>query len=392
MTVSIIITCCVLVLVAYLFDLTSSKTKIPSVILLLLLGWILRQLTGLLNIHVPDLSALLPVLGTVGLILIVLEGSLELELNRSKLPVIRKSFFVSFFPILVFSFGLAWAMQLATGAGLRQCLVNAIPLAVISSAIAIPSAANLRSQDKEFVIYESSLSDIIGVIFFNFIALNATIDGTAFLHFGMEMVLILLVSFVATAGLALLLSRINHHIKFIPIMVLVVLIYVISKVYHLPSLLFIMLFGLFLGNLDELRRFPWIKILKPELLNTEVHKFREISTEAAFLIRTFFFILFGYFIETAELLNLDSLLWAVGIVLGIFLIRGLQLKLSGLKLFPLLFIAPRGLITILLFLSIMPEDTMPLMNRSLVIQVIILTAIIMMLGMFGVKKEPAKSD
>lgn len=392
MTVSIIITCCVLVLVAYLFDLTSSKTKIPSVILLLLLGWILRQLTVLLNIHVPDLSALLPVLGTVGLILIVLEGSLELELNRSKLPVIRKSFFVSFFPILLFSFGLAWAMQMATGAGFRQCLVNAIPLAVISSAIAIPSAANLRLQDKEFVIYESSLSDIIGVIFFNFIALNATIDGSAFLHFGMEMLLIVLVSFVATAGLALLLSRINHHIKFIPIMVLVVLIYVISKVYHLPSLLFIMLFGLFLGNLDELRRFPWIKVLKPELLNTEVHKFREISTEAAFLIRTFFFILFGYFIETAELLNLDSLLWALGIVVGIFLIRGLQLKLSGLKLFPLLFIAPRGLITILLFLSIMPEDTMPLMNRSLVIQVIILTAIIMMLGMFGVKKEPVTSE
>jgi hypothetical protein len=36
MTTTIIIVLCVLVLAAYLFDLTSAKTKIPSVILLLL--------------------------------------------------------------------------------------------------------------------------------------------------------------------------------------------------------------------------------------------------------------------------------------------------------------------------------------------------------------------
>ena len=79
MTTTIIITFCVLLLIAYVFDLTSSKTKIPSVILLLLLGWSVRQLTVLLDIHLPDFSPILPVLGTVGLILIVLEGSLELE-------------------------------------------------------------------------------------------------------------------------------------------------------------------------------------------------------------------------------------------------------------------------------------------------------------------------
>jgi hypothetical protein len=38
----------------------------------------------LFDINLPDLTATLPVLGTIGLILIVLEGSLELELNRSK--------------------------------------------------------------------------------------------------------------------------------------------------------------------------------------------------------------------------------------------------------------------------------------------------------------------
>ncbi|MFZ9956948.1 MAG: sodium:proton antiporter, partial [Flavobacteriales bacterium] len=81
MTTTIIITICVLLLLAYVFDISSALTKIPSVILLLLLGWLVKQTVDLLNINIPNLNPLLPILGTIGLILIVLEGSLELELN-----------------------------------------------------------------------------------------------------------------------------------------------------------------------------------------------------------------------------------------------------------------------------------------------------------------------
>ena len=82
MTISIIITLCVLVLLSYFFDLTSKKTRIPSVILLLLVGWGVRQISYYLDINVPDLSEILPIVGTIGLILIVLEGSMELELSK----------------------------------------------------------------------------------------------------------------------------------------------------------------------------------------------------------------------------------------------------------------------------------------------------------------------
>ena len=50
---------------------SSLLEKIPSVILLLLLGWGVRQLTDLFSIEIPDLNALLPAFGTIGLILIV---------------------------------------------------------------------------------------------------------------------------------------------------------------------------------------------------------------------------------------------------------------------------------------------------------------------------------
>ncbi|HEY9115356.1 MAG TPA: cation:proton antiporter, partial [Bacteroidales bacterium] len=108
MTITYIITFCVLLLIAYLFDFTSSKTKIPSVILLLIMGWGVRQVAVFFNINLPDFSIIFPVLGTVGLILIVLEGSLELEFNKSKIGLIKRSFLGAFFTMAVTAFLLAF--------------------------------------------------------------------------------------------------------------------------------------------------------------------------------------------------------------------------------------------------------------------------------------------
>lgn len=389
MTITFIITFCVLLLIAYIFDLTSSKTKVPSVILLLLLGWSVRQLTIWLEIQLPDFSSVLPILGTIGLILIVLEGSLELELNKSKLGLIKRSLFGALIPMIALAFLLAFAFSYFGQFGLKDSLTNAIPFCVISSAIAIPSVRNLSSKNKEFVIYESSLSDILGVLIFNFLALNETINTASFGHFALQLFIITFVSLIATIGLSFLLSKIEHHIKFVPIILMVVLIYAVSKIYHLPGLIFILLFGLSIGNLDELKRFKWIEKFKPDELIKEVNKFKELIIEGAFLVRALFFLLFGYLIETTEVVNTDTLLWALGIVFFIFTFRTIQLKLSKLPLQPLLFVAPRGLITILLFLSIEPTHTISLVNKSLIIQVIILTALLMM---FGLMTNKPKTD
>ncbi|HNJ28689.1 MAG TPA: cation:proton antiporter, partial [Ferruginibacter sp.] len=385
---TIIITLCILLLIAYVFDLTSSKTRIPSVILLLLLGWIVRQLSTVLHIRIPDLSGLLPLFGTVGLILIVLEGSLELELNRSKIGVIKKASIAALLPMLALAVLLAYAFQyFQEGLSFRDALTNAVPLCVISSSIAIPSVKYLSSYNREFITYESSLSDIFGVIFFNFVALNELGEMHSAWTSVLQLLLMIAVSFAATVLLAFLLGRIDHHIKFVPIILLVLLIYAIAKLYHLPSLIFILILGLFLGNLDELKRFNWVNKLRPDELNTEVHKFKDLITEATFLVRTVFFLLFGYLIETSEVLNTGTLLWAIGILSAALLIRALQFRLSGLRLFPMLFIIPRGLINVLLFLSIVPVQQIPLLNKSLVLQLVLLSTFTMMLGLMFSKKE-----
>ena len=107
----------------------------------------------------------------------------------------------------------------------------------------------------------------------------------------------------------------------------------------------------------------------------------------AFLIRALFFILFGFLIQTSEIINPDTIIWALGITGGIFMIRFILLKAFKVAINPLLFIAPRGLITILLFLSIPMHLVSPLVNNSLIIQVIVLTALVMMMGLLFNKRE-----
>jgi potassium/hydrogen antiporter len=382
-----IITICILLLLAYIFDISSSITRIPSVILLLLLGWTCNQIAGLLQIKVPDLNPLLPFLGTIGLILIVLEGALELELNKSKVTVIRKSFLSALIPMILSAFFIALTFHYFIGSSYKICLINAIPFCVISSAIAIPSVRNLSSSAREFITYESSLSDILGVLFFNFVAMNESFNTKALGNFSMQILTISVVSFVSVLALSFILSRIKHHITYTPIILLVVLIYALSKLYHLPSLIFILVFGLFLGNLDELKRFRFIQKFRPEKLEIEVSKFKGITYEVTFLIKSLFFLLFGFLMRMNEILNTEILPYSIFIVMTILVIRWISLKIFNLSLMPLLFITPRGLITILLFLAIVPEQSLSIVNKSLIIQTIVISVIIMMIGLLITKNK-----
>jgi len=386
----VIVTICALLLLAYAFTVSSNKTQIPSVILLILMGWLVKQGTFFLNIVLPDLNPLLPFFGTVGLILIVLEGSLELQLTKRKLPFIGKTVVTAIVPLVITAFAIGHFFYYFLDADYKQGLINAIPLCIISSAIAISSVGNLSVFNKEFAIYESSLSDIIGVLFFNFLVLNEVINLETLGNFGLQILIMLVISFIATAFLAFLLSRIDHHVKFAPIVLLIILIYAVSEIYHLPALIFIMIFGLIMGNFDELDRFKWIHYLRPRTLDKEVLKFKELTIEAAFLVRSLFFILFGYLIKTEDVINPHTLELAIGIVVLIYLVRAIQLKIYKVKLMPLLFVAPRGLITILLFIGIPSALKIDLVNNALIIQVIVLTAFIMMLGLMFNKDTSKK--
>jgi len=224
------------------------------------------------------------------------------------------------------------------------------------------------------------------VIFFNFATFGTAITLSGVFHFAGQFLLMLLISLVSSLVLAFLLAKIDHHIKYGPIIILNILIYQISKIYHLPALIFILFFGLVLGNIDELRHLKILRNVRFTKLNREVKHFKDVVIEATFIVRTLFFIVFGFVLKTEDIINQDSLVWSLSIVVAIYILRAIFLKLGKMDLQPLFYIAPRGLITVLLFLSITPQQRFPYLNESVVIQVILITTFIMMIGLLFEKK------
>jgi cell volume regulation protein A len=378
-----------LILIGYLFEVLSPKTRIPNVIILLGLGMLSQQMVAWVGWERPDFSSVLPELGTVGLILIVLEGALELKITRAKLPLLTKTFGIAFLSIVTLCLTLGFWFNIQ-GYSFKNSILNAIPISVISSAIAIPTARMLSIKDKEFIIFESSFSDIIGVTFFNYLVATVIINAASIGLFLAQIGISIVFSIVAALVLTLILSRLNHRIKFIPIIALILFLYALAKGFHLPALILILVFGLVVANIEKVTSLKWFHQFDPKNLIKEIHRFEEITTELTFVVRVSFFIIFGFTIDLPSLLNLNSLALAAIIFAMIVLLRILQLLFLRLPVFPLAFVAPRGLITVLLFISIPASQTLDIVNQTLITQIILMTSLFMM-GATLFSKNQSKS-
>ncbi|TCD21793.1 sodium:proton antiporter [Pedobacter psychrodurus] len=380
-TYTILIVLSGLVIFSYLFDLVASKTKVPSVLLLLLLGIGLRLLVDNLKIHTFNFLSILPTLGTVGLILIVFEGSLELKYDRHKNKVIRSAFFSALSILLGTIVVITSIIYQITHHNLYTCIANAIPFSVISSAIAIPSAAALNNTDKEFVIYESSFSDILGIIIFNFAITNHSINTSAFIGLGLSTFLILLLSAIACVVLLYVMGKLVHHIKFFLIIAILILVYAIGQSYHLSSLVLILSTGLFLNNADTIENAWFRSVFLYKNLTADLSQLYQLSAESAFILRTFFFVIFGFTMNIGDLNNKIILANGFFILISIYLIRVVFLKIFKKEnLSPILYIAPRGLISILLYFNLPASLKIPEVGTPFLFLVVLGSSIVMTLG------------
>lgn len=378
-----------LVIFSYLFDLIAGKTKIPSVLLLLLLGIGIRQLVDYFGWSRLNFSTVLPMLGTIGLILIVFEGALELKYSKEKNHVIRRSFFSSLTILLLTAASISYIIYRISGVNLYRCIVNAIPFCVVSSTIAIPSAANIAKDKREFIIYESSFSDILGIILFNFMINNPQVNVGSFTSLSMELLIIVLFAAASCLFLLYLIGRITHRIKFFLIISLLILVYAIGQSYHLSALIVVLSFGLFLNNATQIN-WPWFRknFIYPRL-SLDLRQLFQLSAESAFLMRTFFFAIFGFTMDIHQLENVTVLLSGALILTAIYLIRFTYIKLvSRTDLMPELVIVPRGLISVLLYYNLPKELRIPGVETGLLFMVILGTSLIMSMGLLGTKHHP----
>jgi potassium/hydrogen antiporter len=377
------------VLISYAFDLFSSRFKTPSVILLLGVGMLIRQLTGYFDVQIPFVAPALSTLGTLGLILIVLEGGLDLELQSAQLGLLRRTALTALGSLVITTLLIALVLFLLLEETFARCLLNALPFGVISRTVALPGIQNLSDGQREFALYESTLSDILGVMLFNFVLLaqSSSVLGATLL-FTRDIIVISVVSVVCCFGLLYLISRINHPVKFLPIISVLLLIYAIAQIYQMSSLLIILVFGLFLNNTELFIRGRLDQIFKNDLFEKELDQLKNLTAEGGFVIRTFFFLLFGYSANLLTLIDLDAIIVSVlfvGVIIGVRYLA-LRLMFAG-PIMPLLWVAPRGLLTILLYLNI--PDTLKLtgFREGVLMLTVVLSALVMMGGLIGKRSE-----
>lgn len=387
-----IIGLCVVIIISFFTGKLAKRTNIPSVLILILMGVGINQLLISFKIQ-PDFFSTLEVLGIVGLIMIVLEAALDLELKREKWPIIWKSFTIAALSLGLTSLALSFFIELfIPGIGFLQAMVYALPLSIMSSAIIIPSVANLSKYKKEFLIYESTFSDILGIMVFYMIIENINVEGMRQLSFaiGSNILVTLITSVVLSYVLLYVIQNIKGDAKFFLFLAVLVLLYSVGKLFHLSSLIIILMFGLLLRNHRVLlfgKLEVWLDDVK---IDNVFEQFKMITIETSFLVRTFFFVVFGMTLPLAALLNWNVWLISTILLLVTYLLRfGLFYVIERKDTRPQAFIAPRGLISILLFFAI-PESLKSEGFQSGVLFVeIIATSIIMALSLisYGKKKE-----
>ncbi|MFB6257172.1 MAG: hypothetical protein ABEH38_00645 [Flavobacteriales bacterium] len=88
----------VVLIVSYSLDRLAKRSNIPTVLMLILFGVLIHQGLEWSDMRSPDFLPVLEVLGIVGLIMIVLEAALELELSKAKSRMTLSSLGVAFLP------------------------------------------------------------------------------------------------------------------------------------------------------------------------------------------------------------------------------------------------------------------------------------------------------
>ena len=379
-----------IIIISYLFNLVASRYSIPSVLLLIVLGVALQGLVSATGMKTPDLIPILEVLGTIGLIMIVLEASLDLELERGKRKVISRAFFTSLVTLLLSAVIIGWMMTIYLKVNMTTGLLYAVPLSIMSSAIIIPSVSALSSHKRELMVYESTFSDILGIMLFYFLisSMEAESVGEMGLDVLLNLSLTILISLAASYLLIFLFQKIRTELKLFLLIAVLILLYAISKMFHLSSLLIILVFGLMLSNRRIFFPGKIRKYLDENQMSVIFDNFKMITLESSFVVRTFFFVIFGFTIILSSLVNFEVWLVSVLVLAVLYGIRFAWFRLVIRKdIYPDIWMAPRGLITILLFFSIPENLAVAGFDDGILLLVILVSSITMAVSMIKYRKQ-----
>ena len=352
-----------LVVLAFVANRLSGRTRVPDIIVLIATGILIGPVLGL--IKASQFQQLTNGLGTLALMLILFEGGLDLEI-RSTLRILPGSVLLSFLAY-AFSFvivaevtrwtmGLSWPACFATGAALG-CTSGSVTLPVMQQ-------IKVSSPVRTTLMIESAMSDCFAVLTVGILLNLSSHGGPIAAQFTYKLLFMVVISLLLAISFGILWSYLLPKLserRFWNAMTLaaVLLLYAAAERVGASGLVTVFCFGIVMANIRRMDVGVLEESLGLRTVDEEHHtQMLTFYSELAFLVRTFFFVLLGVLVQLRDVIT--YLLPAVGILGALLLARALAIKASSWtwKDFQskerelVLWIMPRGLITIVLALQV----------------------------------------
>ncbi|MBU2530478.1 MAG: cation:proton antiporter [Elusimicrobia bacterium] len=291
----------ILVFLAHFFTKFFEKTRIPDVLMLVMIGLIIGP--GLNLVSSKSFGQVGHIFSVIALIIILFESGLGLTFSNLKESAFRgmKLATINFVATLIVITALSmwiYKMQLIEG------LILSSILAATSAAVVIPMIDKLKiaQSTKTALIIESTFSDVLCIIMtlgfmqmlkYNEMRITMMIGGLI-----SSFLLAALIGAIAAIFWSNLLSkvrRLDNNIFLTPAFVFVI--YSLSEMLGYSGPISALAFGIMLGNISVLHQIPVFDnfpILKPIQLSYIEKSF---FGEAVFLLKTFFFVYIGLSIQ-----------------------------------------------------------------------------------------------
>lgn len=403
-----------LLVLAFVANRLSRRTRVPDVIVLLASGILLGPV--LHWIDAGRFPAMIRGVGTLALILILFAAGLELDLRRARRQ------FLAGTVLALLSYGLTLigiAVFCVHVFGMRRMssLLIAAPLACMSGSIILPilDQLDLAYKLKTTLIIEASLGDgigalVVGVLLDLLSGNSATrpsrgaILGSVAALFVFRFLVGFNIALVAGFLWSRLLPRIANK-QFLQVLTFAVVLIVYSGTHAVggSELFAVMVFGATLASMlgpeSFLRDFGF------EILpNTDGDQMHSFHSELAFLVRSFFFVLLGAMIQFKGLRQ--QLLPSLGILVVLIVARYVAVSLSrtawrrtsARERELACTLIPRGLITAVLALEVIQASPAELaFLPSLTFALILFTNVLVLVASIraqplAVRSEPLPTE
>ena len=299
------------------------KTKVPDLLILIILGFILGpSITGLIQpeLHLGQAGK---VLSIITLIIILYEGGLHLsfkDLAESSLSALSLSL-LSFFSITIMA-----TVVLLTVLPLMPAILVGVGIGSTSSAIVIPMVKplSIQKQTKTVLSLESAFTDVLTIVIFLGLLEYLTAEGSSGGKFfiSLSSTPIMSVGIGLAGGIIWAFLRKKTEVSRLPFAgeSAALLTYGILEFLSLNGAIGVLSLGFTLANINLLP--PVLKeVLEDKPVTTDE---LTLLSAVTFLLRTFFFLYLGLLIQIK---GLSAILYALGLTALIFATRYLSIRL-----------------------------------------------------------------